>query len=381
MIKNLKITIKKRKDSSLTEDIGELELGLFTIFAGENNAGKTNLIKVIIEELEKDNINVINIPAERVLPDVEIKTGAEGDPFRLAIRELLEVDFKDEYITSAVKDIDKLLPLEFSKFSVEKTELLAKTKINTITNDDYIKAIKDVYAKKLIDSLTTKDCYSNKEGIKLSEVGQGTQRLIIASLLKYLGSKKGEKFSNKLTYIVFEEPEIYLHPKLKETLFNSLIDLVENSNEKIKVIITTHDPYFIDLGKDFKIYRVDRSGTDNATKVKEILEERSLPYKSSSEINYLVFRLPSKTYFLELYQFVKDNSKLEGEVFEKFILSKISNKTEYSNDNTIKWKLSYVSRLRHNIAHPIKTEDRKTKIELIEKLDDAIKDLLKINTV
>ena len=355
MAKNIKVTIKAKEKTSITEDLGELELGDFTIFAGENNAGKTNLIKVIIEELEKQKINIINIPAERVLPDVEIKVGADKDPFKIAVAELLDVTFDDsKLIKSLVNDIEKLLPEEFSKYNIEKMELSAKTK--SIPNEDYIKAIKDVYIKKIIDSITMKDCYCNKDGIKLSEVGQGTQRLIIASLLKYLGDKKGSKFSSKLTYIIFEEPEIYLHPKLKESLFNSLCEIVDKNNN-IKIIITTHDPYFIELGKDFTIYKVDRFGKNNSTRFNLIGNGQLLPYKSSAEINYFIFNIPTHTYFLEIYEYLKDMYILKDNKgiyvsYKKFDddLSNINKLKQVEKDDN-GGDISFITKLRHNFAH------------------------------
>jgi len=56
-----KLTIKKQTKSSITKDIGELELGDFTIFAGENNAGKTNLIRAIIGEIERGKEAIVRL--------------------------------------------------------------------------------------------------------------------------------------------------------------------------------------------------------------------------------------------------------------------------------------------------------------------------------
>jgi predicted ATP-binding protein involved in virulence len=356
MATNTKVIIKAKTKSSITEDIGELELGNITIFAGENNAGKTNLIKIIIEELKKQKINIINIPAERVLPDAEIKAGADKNPFNIAVAELLDVTFDDsKLIKSLIDDIEKILPEEFSRYNIEKMELSAKTK--SIPNDDYIKAIKDVYIKKIIDSITLKDCYCNKESVELSEVGQGTQRLVIASLLKYLGDKKGSKFSSKLTYIIFEEPEIYLHPKLKESLFSSLCGIVEN-NKNIKIIITTHDPYFIDLGKEFIIYKVDRLGKNNSTHIKPIKEKELLDYNSSSEMNYLVFELSTPTYFIELYEserfkyvenIVKEEKELLYYQFDCYLRDILKIKQD-EKDNKNR-DITFLTKLRHYLAH------------------------------
>ncbi len=63
----MKVTIPKGKDSSITEDI-TLELAKYTIFAGENNSGKTNLIKAIKDHDDFKSYNQIFVPAENIQP-------------------------------------------------------------------------------------------------------------------------------------------------------------------------------------------------------------------------------------------------------------------------------------------------------------------------
>jgi len=69
-----KLTIKKQTKSSITKDIGELELGDFTIFAGENNAGKTNLIRAIIGEIEKEkDANILSFQQKEFYQKQKLK--------------------------------------------------------------------------------------------------------------------------------------------------------------------------------------------------------------------------------------------------------------------------------------------------------------------
>ena len=80
--------------------------------------------------------------------------------------------------------------------------------------------------------------------VKLDDLGQGTQRLIIASILKaYLDIliEKNIQVEDPVL-ILFEEPEIYLHPKLKRALNSTLESIAKLDGHQI--IITTHDPYF-----------------------------------------------------------------------------------------------------------------------------------------
>lgn len=348
------INILKQPNTSISEDIGDVELNDYTVFAGENNTGKTSLIRVLKNELEKQN-HVIYIPAERVIVDAEIKTGAEKDPFRAALVDLIDVVLGDNFlVNSFVYDINTALSQEFSRYNVENHEVLLKT--SNPSNDDYTKIIKETYIKNLIESINIKDSYSRKDNIKLSAVGQGTQRLIIASLLKYIGEKKQYKQDvSRTTYIIFEEPEIYLHPKLKESLNRNLLEL---SGVDIKIIISTHDPYFIQLLSDQKIYRVYRDPKKNySTQLDDKVSKKYLNHKSYAEINFQVFKLPSETYFIELFEDTScllgyngwNYNRFDEDMFTKYFQSKGVIKSCIADDE--KTLIMPITRLRHDIAH------------------------------
>lgn len=368
------ITIKEQSKSSIIKEIPNLGLGSFTIFAGENNAGKTKLVRAIGDELRAKKINVIDIPAERVLAAAEIKTGADGDPFKRAISDLIEVSFDSKQsLSNLVDDIDKQTQNEFSQYKVENTDIAINMK--GAQDEDYIKAIKDTYVKKLIESITIKDKYCNKDGIKPEDVGQGTERLIVASLLKYLGDKRAKVSGSKQTYIIFEEPEIYLHPKLKKTLYDTLTNLATDEDNNIQIIITTHDPQFIELGRDFHIYKVfrDPDKDKGATQVIPVKDKGLLEYDSSAEINYLVFGLVTKTYVIELYEKLKGSSGYGD--FDNKIHTTLGIPQDQSPDPGYSSNLiTFITRLRHDIAHT----KSQAKVDSFNKWgEDAIKALHK----
>ena len=93
----------------------------------------------------------------------------------------------------------------------------------------------------LINTITGNE---DGEDRKFEDLGQGTQRIIIASILKaYIDLLIENKiFHEKVILILFEEPEVYLHPKLKRALNETLENISQQKNPQ--VIITTHDPYF-----------------------------------------------------------------------------------------------------------------------------------------
>ncbi len=338
-----------KQDNSIMEEIS-LTLGDYTIFAGENNSGKTNLMKGIKKELEDSNLHVIYIPAEKVIAEKEMDTSTQQDFLRTAIIELINVDFEPKNITDPIADIEKELPVEFDRFGIENIELAVKLG-KPKKDEDYIKSVKDIYAKKIIESVTITDGFSGKNKISISSVGQGTQRLIIASLLNYLSKKKNIQ-NNKLA-LIFEEPEIFLHPRLKESLHKNLLSL----SKDMLVIISTHDPMFVQLGAEKNIYRVFRKKEEkNGSTQIEVMKKKYLNYDSYAETNYQIFNLSSETYFLEIYDETNRKKGFDSAHYKQFDDLMFNNyfntkglTQNFLDDNNM--PVTPMTRLRHNIAH------------------------------
>ena len=300
----MKISYKKNS-KTITED-GDLELGSITIFAGENNSGKTQIIAEIEKSLTLDvKNNVIKIPAEKVILDNEVKNTAKSDEFRKTLENLisLELGQKAFSISSEVDDIETELPKIFSECNVENIEL--KVSKNKPKESDYVEVCKEVYAKNVIGGITIKDLLNKKDGIKLSEAGQGTERLVIVSLIRYLSKKKNISKQEPQDFLIIEEPEIFLHPRLKRDFNKSLKKL---ASDGIKVILTTHDPYFISLNEKEKIYHVSRQ-QDGSTKIQPCEINKKLDDVCHSEISYQVFNIPTLEYALLLYDKLNTTSR------------------------------------------------------------------------
>lgn len=295
MIKKIKIT---KNNKTILKDV-EVELGNITIFAGENNSGKTQIINAIEEGLISDKKNsVIKIPAEKVILENEIKNTAKSDKFRQTLESLITIklDAKTFLVSCGVDDIDKELPKLFNECNIENVEL--RVSKSSPKESSYIDACKEVYAKSIIESITIKDLLNKKEGIKLSEAGQGTERLVVVSLIRYLAEKKNDTEPKLQKYLIIEEPEIFLHPKLKRDFNNALKKLA--SDDGVKIILTTHDPYFISLNEEEKIYQVTRQN-DGSTKFELCEINKKLDDICHSEINYQIFDVPTSEYALLLY--------------------------------------------------------------------------------
>ena len=369
---------------------------LFTIFAGENNCGKSNLIKAIYKHNDFNSYNKIFIPAENIQPqDEEAKTTATTTEFYKLLKLIMQQIFdKDDMLDNLIrkfnnspmkKEFIKTINDELEDYGLEKHEFDVKIAKEKIEESIIIKKTKGI----------VRDLYETEiDEVDLEKVGMGTQRLIVAALIIYYEKQKNR--NEKDVMIFFEEPELYLHPRLKNGLYESLLKLSER--EDTMVLLTTHDPYFIELGRNQRIYKVFRdSNKKDATAVSLMEKNGLLGYKSCSEINYLIFGIPSRTFFLELYEtlmyefnaFIKDSSYIKDHV-EKDDKGCCKKPTDYNRLN--KWieeqdsdrelgiefedkdrNKPKVSRLRHKIGHPTeKTVDIGDE-ELINGIEDLDK--------
>ncbi len=77
--------------------------------------------------------------------------------------------------------------------------------------------------------------------------GHGSQRALILSLLQALAELEAKKSSARGLLLLFEEPEIYLHPEMCRKMRDTLIMLSRKNDTQ--VICTTHSPVLLDLAE------------------------------------------------------------------------------------------------------------------------------------
>lgn len=144
--------------------------------------------------------------------------------------------------------------------------------------------------------------------IRSRELGSGVEMILSLLLLKMVsGESKGS-----LIYLI-DEPEIHLHPKAQELLFDLLL---EESKDK-QIIFTTHSPWLFKLGLNsaagIKIL------SKNANKEIEITDARAktfgkFPWSPSwGEITFSGYNLPTVDYHNELYGFIQNQFSLNNE--------------------------------------------------------------------
>lgn len=79
--------------------------------------------------------------------------------------------------------------------------------------------------------------------------GHGAQRALIYAMIENIArqNSKTEGENNRSTMLLFEEPEIYLHPHLMRKLKKSLQQI--SSRSDWQVVISTHSPFFVDVAE------------------------------------------------------------------------------------------------------------------------------------
>lgn len=162
----------------------------------------------------------------------------------------LKEDFPDEFniLLGGVKDLQrKLLGTDIvANYNTDLNEQFKKVftdltlKIDP-KNDEYIK-LEDAFKKN--HSVNVK-----KEGVDREEVftqfGHGVIRQALYNFISFL--KKTKDSVKKEYLILFEEPELYLHPEIAFRLRNSLYELAENS--PFQILCATHSPLMIDISR------------------------------------------------------------------------------------------------------------------------------------
>ncbi|WP_250643654.1 ATP-dependent endonuclease, partial [Frankia sp. AiPa1] len=125
-----------------------------------------------------------------------------------------------------------------------------------------------------------RDPHSGKP-VEPDQLGSGHQRSIIFALLKlssrYKADQAFEQDSSRsdtplsLTWLLFEEPETFLHPIQIDSQYRSLVDLAKLEGHQVTV--TTHNPAFLSRSMEdlSSLVRVHRQ--DSGTQARQVTQE------------------------------------------------------------------------------------------------------------
>jgi putative ATP-dependent endonuclease of the OLD family len=192
-------------------------------------------------------------PTPITISAMETETTLEEKVNKLIQDEMLKKlreDYPDDFnsLVNGVKDLQKkILGSDIvASYNADINEQFRKVftdltlKIDP-KNDEYIK-LEDAFKKN--HSVNVK-----KDGVDRSEVftqhGHGVIRQALYNFVSFL--KKQRTGTKKEYLILFEEPELFLHPEVSFRLRKSLYELAQNS--PFQILCATHSPLMIDISK------------------------------------------------------------------------------------------------------------------------------------
>lgn len=120
-------------------------------------------------------------------------------------------------------------------------------------------AVQSVQPDEILKTLIKPQLIDETHGGEIDQArfGAGFQRHLIYTLIKLaakhanppkLSSGEKKEFAPQLTWILFEEPEAFLHPSQEEVLHDSLLKLVQDGTTQ--VLLSTHSPRFVSRSMD-----------------------------------------------------------------------------------------------------------------------------------
>jgi len=162
----------------------------------------------------------------------------------------LKEDYPDEFnaLVNGVKDLQK---------KIVGSDIVSQ--YNNDINEHFKKVFTDLTLKiepKNDDNIKLEDSFKKnhsvnikKDGIDREEIftqhGHGVIRQALFNFISFL---KRSKIGNKKEYLIlFEEPELFLHPEIAFKLRQNLYSLAENS--PFQILCATHSPLMIDISK------------------------------------------------------------------------------------------------------------------------------------
>jgi putative ATP-dependent endonuclease of OLD family len=137
---------------------------------------------------------------------------------------------------------------------------------------------------------------AHDKDIAVTDVGSGFQRQLIYSIIKVgadFAAKqpkiKKETFEPDLTWIIFEEPEAFLHPPQQNELARSLQSL--SRLDATQVLATTHSSYFVSNNLQV-ITGMARIAKDNKG-ISELYQVSDADWQEITDNNKLISQLPA----------------------------------------------------------------------------------------
>lgn len=215
-------------------------------------------IKAMPNEADVESIvtEVLKEVATSRLKDTE---RAELKAAEATIQKLQDEIYKTSDIDTYKTEVNGKFSHMFNGFEIDIDEGSSKAKF---THDKIGKDFKVKFKTKKGDV----DIFSDYD-----QMGHGSVRIAIFLLMLMRDKLRGESETKKNFLVLFEEPELFLHPVLTKEL-RSLIYEVSDKETPFQVLCASHSPQMIDISKDHSsLARMVKS--EDATQIFQIQPE------------------------------------------------------------------------------------------------------------
>lgn len=177
--------------------------------------------------------------------------------------------------------------LEELGLQIQNPEAIADIKIINDKITERLKGLIDVKSKLTLSSPDIDSALIASVGIRIvdgthdtpiSLQGHGLQRTLIFALLEIIAERNASiegQEAHKGTIILFEEPELYMHPQMLRKLKDLLIEVSNNDNWQITC--STHSPIMIDVADDPTSLIILKKNPDTKVITKSQLDTSPFP--------------------------------------------------------------------------------------------------------
>jgi len=273
-IKKLKIKNWKSIDET------QIEFENFLLFIGQSNHGKSNILSAILLFFDKITFKnkhsyQMNIPTELTitfdslrLKELNIFKDIKNSEDEIIIKKIFSEGKKEYFYKKNNIFISLSEHLEY--YIRENIEIIFIPSFSASTNktilDIYEKIIlvlsnnnKLVYVEKLIEKLDLEIRYLEER-----YASRGLQREVMFKMMRRIASVTKSTRYNLLgnTIIMYEEPELFLHPQAERELHSVMTNIARYGGQ---IYVTTHSSSFIELNNYKSICLVRKN--DNGTHV------------------------------------------------------------------------------------------------------------------
>ncbi len=290
-------TIKIKRTFTLTIEKGKPKINKADITwnpatgAWDNSAfGSIGLIQVF-QQLMPTPILIKAMPTEQEVENVVNEILASKAKSKLSEEEFGELTDAQETVKKLQEKMYNPVSINEYKQEVNKhfQQLFPDTKIE-IEDSDKVKWTEDKFGKKFSVEFKKQNADGtpdNETPSSYNSIGHGAVRSAIFSLLlmRDIAEELPRLADRKEYLILFEEPELFLYPRLLKNL-RELIYAVSDQNFPYQVLCASHSPQMIDLSKrNSTLIRMIRH--EEGTKLYQVKDEDLQEAKGATTIEDL----------------------------------------------------------------------------------------------